>query len=371
MWHTSLVCLVNVQQKEKNQMKKLFANFSRAIALFVVLALALVACGSQGSSNSSGPLTVRLGYFPNLTHAVAIVGVARGTFQSGLGSNVKIKPVIFNAGPAEIEALFANDIDIGFVGPSPAINGYVKSHGQALRILAGASSGGALFIVRPGANIKTAQDLSGKKIADPQLGGTQDIALRYYLQQNGLKAADKGGTVQITPTDNPTILTLFKTGRIDGAWVPEPWATRLVVEGKGQIFIDERSRWPNGKFVTTDVVVSTKFLNAHPDLVNKFLQADIDTVNYIQSNPDQTKTIVNSEIQRITGKGLPSKEMDLSYTNVDITYDPLTSTLEEAASRAYALGFLGSSKPDLNGIFYLGPLNQVLVSKGLATVVGP
>ena len=225
--------------------------------------------------------------------------------------------------------------------------------------------------MRPGANIKTAQDLSGKKIADPQLGGTQDIALRYYLQQNGLKAADKGGTVQITPTDNPTILTLFKTGRIDGAWVPEPWATRLVVEGKGQVFIDERSRWPNGKFVTTDVIVSTKFLNAHPDLVNKFLKADVDTVNLIQSNPDQTKTIVNSEIQRITGKGLPSKEIDLAYTNLDITYDPLTSTFEESANRAYTLGFLGSSKPDLNGLFYLGPLNQVLVSKGLAKVVGP
>ncbi len=353
-------------------MKKLFANCSRAIALFVVLALALVACGSQGSnSNSNGPLTVHLGYFANLTHAVAVVGVANGTFQKELGSNVTIKPVIFNAGPAEIEALFANDIDIGFVGPSPAINGYVKSHGQALRVIAGASSGGALFIVRPGANIKTAQDLNGKKIADPQLGNTQDVALRYYLQQNGLKPTDKGGTVQITPTDNATILTLFKEGRIDGAWVPEPWATRLIVEGNGQVFLDERSRWPDGKFVTTNVVVSTKFLNAHPDVVNKFLQADVDTVNYIQGHPDQTKTIVNSEIKRITGKGLPSKEMDLAYTNLDITYDPLTSTFEESANRAYALGFLGSSKPDLNGLFYLGPLNQVLSSKGLAQVVGP
>jgi NitT/TauT family transport system substrate-binding protein len=353
-------------------MKKLFANCSRAIALFMVLAFALVACGSSGSgSNSNGSLTVRLGYFPNLTHAVAIVGVARGTFQSELGSKVTIKPVTFNAGPAEIDALFANDIDIGFVGPSPAVNGFVKSHGEALRIIAGASSGGVLFVVRPGANIKTAQDLSGKKIADPQLGGTQDVDLRYYLQQNGLKPADKGGTVQIVPTDNSTILSLFKEGRIDGAWVPEPWATRLVVEGHGQIFLDERSLWPNGKFVTTDVIVNTKFLNAHPDIVNKFLQADVDTVNYIQSNPDNAKTIVNSEIKRITGQGLPSSEINQAFNNLDITYDPLTSTLEASADRAYGLGFLGSNKPDLNGIFYLGPLNQVLTSKGLATVAGP
>ena len=353
-------------------MKKWFANCSRAIALFVVLAFALAACGSSGSgSNSNGSLTVRLGYFPNLTHAVAIVGVARGTFQSELGSKVTIKPVTFNAGPAEIEALFANDIDIGFVGPSPAVNGFVKSHGEALRIVAGASSGGVLFVVRPGANIKTAQDLSGKKIADPQLGGTQDVALRYYLQQNGLKPADKGGTVQIVPTDNSTILSLFKEGRIDGAWVPEPWATRLVVEGHGQIFLDERSLWPNGKFVTTDVIVNTKFLNAHPDVVNKFLQADVDTVNYIQSNPASAKTLVNSEIKRITGQGLPSSEIDQAFNNLDVTYDPLTNTLEASADRAYALGFLGSSKPNLNGIFYLGPLNQVLTSKGLAEVAGP
>ncbi len=185
------------------------------------------------------------------------------------------------AGPAEIEALFANEIDLGYVGPSPAINGYVKSHGQALRIIAGAASGGAEFIVRPGANIKSPSDLSGKKLATPQLGGTQDVSLRYYLQQHGLHPADKGGTVQIVPTDNPNILTLFKQGKIDGAWVPEPWATRLIVEGKGQLFVDERSLWPNGKFVTTEVIVRKAFLDQHPDVVNTFLKAHVDTIQYI------------------------------------------------------------------------------------------
>jgi len=352
-------------------MKSPVTYCSRIIALVVLLSLALVGCGSQTSSgNGSGPITVNLGYFPNLTHAVALVGVERSTFQNALGPNVKLATKIFNAGPALIEALFAGDIDIGYVGPSPAINGYVKSHGEALRIIAGAASGGALLIVRPGANIQTAKDLANKKIADPQLGGTQDISLRYYLQQNGLKPADKGGNVQIIPTDNSTILSLFKQGKIDGAWVPEPWATRLIVEGNGKVLVDERTLWPNGKFVTTLVVVRKAFLDAHPDLVNKFLQAHVDTIQYILSNPESAKSIVNSEIKSITGQALPSKEIDMAYNNLDITYDPLSSTLQESANRAFALGFLGSTNPNLTGIYDLGPLNQILASKGLAAVAG-
>ena len=351
-------------------MKSPFTYCTRFIALVVLLALALVGCGSQTSSGS-GPITVNLGYFRNLTHAVALVGVERGTFQNALGPNVKLATKTFNAGPALIEALFAGDIDIGYVGPSPAINGYVKSHGEALRIIAGAASGGALFIVRPGANIQKAKDLANKKIADPQLGGTQDVSLRYYLQQNGLKPADKGGNVQIIPTDNATILTLFKTGKIDGAWVPEPWATRLIVEGNGKVLVDERTLWPNGKFVTTIVVVRKAFLDAHPDLVNKFLHAHVDTIQYILSNPDIAKSIANDQIKLITGKALPSNEIEMAYNNLDITYDPLSSTLQESANRAFALGFLGSTNPNLTGIYYLGPLNQILASKGLAAIAGP
>ncbi len=316
-------------------------------------------------------MTVRLAYFPNMTHAVALVGVARGTFKAALGPNVNLQTETFNAGPALIEALFANQVDIGFVGPNPAINGYIKSQGTALRIIAGASSGGALFIVRPGANIKSPKDLAGKKFATPQLGGTQDVALRYYLKQNGLQTADKGGSVQIIPTDNSNILTLFKAGQIDGAWVPEPWASRLIVEGNGQVFVDERSLWPDGKFDTTNVIVSKQFLDQHPDLVSKLLQADVDTVEYINSNPESAKSIVNSEIKRITGKALLRSELDLAFMHLTITYDPLASTLVQSADRAYTLGFLGASQPNLSGIYYLGPLNQMLTKKGLAVVAGP
>lgn len=343
----------------------------RYIVLIMLFTFALAACSSSSTSGNNASVTVNLAYFPNLTHAVALVGWERGTFKTALGPNVTLNPKIFTAGPSEIEALFAGDIDIGFVGPNPAINGYVKSHGAALRIIAGASSAGVQFIVRPGANIKTAADLAGKKIADPQVGGTQDVSLRYYLQQHGLKPADKGGNVQIVPSDPATILTLFKEGSIDGAWVPEPWATRLVVEGKGQVFLNENSLWTDGKFTTTDIVVRTQFLNAHLDLVNKFLQATVDTVQYIQSNPQSAMTIANSELKRLTGKAIASSEISQAFNDLQVTYDPLASTLLISADRAYALGYLGTSKPDLSGLYDLAPLNSVLNGKGMATVAGP
>ncbi len=212
--------------------------------------------------------------------------------------------------------------------------------------------------------------MSGKKIATPQLGGTQDVSLRNYLRQHGLQTADKGGTVQVIPAQNPDILTLFKQGQIDGAWVPEPWASRLVLEDKGQIFLDERTLWPESKFVTTNVVVSTTFLTQHPDLVSKFLQAHVDTVQYINSNLASAKTIINSEIKRLTGKPLASATLDASFKDMDITYDPLAPTVFTAADDAYALGFLGKSKPQLSGIFDLGPLNAVLAARNLPPVAG-
>lgn len=360
-------------------MKTSSPHHLRLIPSFALLALILIlaACGGGTTSNgsttgtsSNGPVTLHLGYFPNLTHAVAVVGVARGTFKQALGSNVTLDTKLFNAGPAEIEALLGGSIDIGYVGPNPAVNGYVKSHGEALRVIAGAASGGALFIVRPGANINSPKDLSGKKFADPQKGGTQDVSLRHYLQQNGLKTTEQGGTVTITPAANADILTLFKTGQIDGAWVPEPWASRLIVEDKGKVFVDERTLWPNNQFTTTVVVVRKAFLDQHADLVAKFLQAHVDTVQYIKNNTSDAKTIINSELKRLTTKGLSATVLDGSLKNTDITYDPLAPTLVKAADDAYNLGFLGSSKPDLTGIFDLQPLNTVLSAKGLSPVSG-
>ena len=350
----------------------------RAVVSLLPLMLLLVACSqnvpgaaSSVASPTTAPVTVRLAYFPNLTHAAALVGTARGTFQQALGPQVTLDLKTFNAGPALIEALFAGEIDLGYIGPNPAINGYVKSKGAALRIIAGATSGGAALIVRTAANIKTPADLAGKKLATPQLGNTQDVALRYYLLDHGLKTVDQGGTVTLLPTQNPDILTLFQKGELDGAWVPEPWATRLIIEGQGQVLVDERDQWPNGQFVTTHVIVSTKFLNEHPDIVKAFLRGHVATVQYIKANPEETKRLVNQEIERITTKPLPTAVLDRAFTTMDVTYDPLASSLLVSADHAFALGFLGESKPDLTGIYALVPLNELLTAQGLGPITLP
>jgi NitT/TauT family transport system substrate-binding protein len=339
------------------------------IALLATFTLLLAACGQSAPSapGAATATTLRLGYFPNLTHTPALVGVARGTFQDVLG-DVRLDVITFNAGPALIEALFANEIDVAYIGPNPAINGFVRSNGDALRIIAGATSGGAYFVVRPEAGISAAADLAGKKLATPQLGNTQDVALRHYLSENGLETADKGGNVEIIPTQNPDILTLFQQGAIDGAWVPEPWATRLIQEAGGEIFIDEREFWPDGRFVTTHLIASRAFLEQNPDLVSRFLTAHVETIEFINANVEESKSLVNAEIERITSSPLPREVLDTAYPTLEFTFDPLASTLFVSADHAFDLGFLGDSKPDLSEIYSLDLLNAVLQEKGLEPV---
>ena len=346
-------------------MKNMCVRGWSAVLAGLLFLMLLAGCGASSGSNSEA--TLNLGYFANLTHAVALVGVGRGTFQQELGTKVRVQTKTFNAGPAEIQALLAGSIDIAFVGPSPAISGYTRSSGSALRVIAGASSGGVLFVVRADEAINSPADLANKKIADPQKGGTQDVALRNYLQAHGLKSSDQGGNVQIISTDNANILSLFKEGQIDGAWMPEPWATRLLVEGKGKIFLNESSLWPGGQFATTIVVVRQAFYSAHPDIVRQFLQADIDTVQYMRANPTSAQQIANQQIEQITGSAIKSSELSLAFKDLQITYDPLVSTITTQAARSYALGFV-SSRPNLANFYNLGPLNEVLTSKGLATV---
>lgn len=330
----------------------------------------LVGCGGQGPDSAETP-TLRLGYFPNLTHAAAVYGVGADLFQQALGDRATLDIKTFNAGPSLIEALFAGEIDLGYIGPNPAINGYVKSNGEALRIIAGATSGGALFVVRPAANIQAAADLAGKKLATPQLGNTQDVALRMYLRQNGLDTVDKGGTVEIIPTQNSDILNLFRQGQIDGAWVPEPWATRLIQEGGGQVLVDERALWPDGQFVTTHLIARTAFLAEHPDLVQVFLQAHVAAVQAMADNPPAALTVINQEIERITGSKLPDAVLTEAFKNMTVTYDPVASSLFVSAEHAFELGFLGDVAPDLSSIYDLAPLNAVLSDKGLPAVAQP
>jgi NitT/TauT family transport system substrate-binding protein len=307
--------------------------------------------------------TIRVGAFPNITHGQAMVGKANGWFDKAMGPHVKVQWTSFNAGPSAIEALFAGAIDMTYVGPNPAINGYVRSNGEALRVVAGAASGGASLIVRLDAGIQGPQDFHGKRVASPQFGNTQDVALRNWLKKNGLKTNDKGGDVQIFPMANPDQLTLFLKKDLDAAWAPEPWATRLIHEGNGRLFVDERSLWPNGQFVIGLLVVNNKFLKAHPDLVKNWIRAHIELSDWINAHPAESKKLLNEQIQRETNKALPSDVLNEAFSRLQITYDPLHTALNTAAQQAFEDGFLGRQMPDLSGLYDLTLLNQVLAEK--------
>ncbi len=320
----------------------------------------------SGTSNLKG--TLRLGFFPNLTHAQALVGIGNGTFATVLGSGVKLETRPFNAGPAAVEAMLAGELDLAYLGPNPAINAYVKTQGQGVRVIAGAVSGGASLVVRADVNITNARDFAGKKIASPQFANTQDVALRTYIIQAGLKTKDQGGEVEVVPTDNANILQLFQNKQIDGAWVAEPWATRLITEAHGRRLLDEKSLWPEGKFVTTNLLVSTKFLNEKPELLKAFLDAHVQATQFIQQNPTAAKKILNDQLKALSGKGLEAGVLDQSFSNLEVTIDPLKSTLLKSADNAFNLGFLGKQKPNLDRLYDLKLLNSVLTEKGLATI---
>ena len=337
----------------------------------ILLALSLSMLAATGCSTQNTPaktITLRVGYFPNITHAQATIGIADGTFARALGDGVTIDAKVFNAGPSVIEAMFAGQLDLAYIGPNPAINGYVKSKGAALRIVAGATSGGAVLVVRGDAGINTPADFKGKKIASPQLGNTQDVALRAWLMKQGFKLKEQGGDTQVIPTANPDILTLFQKKEIDAAWVPEPWGARLVREAGGKIFLDERDLWLDGKFTTTCVIVSTKFLNEHPDVVKQWLAAHVDLTQRITADPVAAKQTLNREIARLTGAALSTAVLDDAWSRQTVTYDPIRASLIGSADAAFKLGFLGDTPPQLDGIYNLTLLNQVLKEKGLAQV---
>jgi NitT/TauT family transport system substrate-binding protein len=341
----------------------------------VLLLAGLAACSdnststaTSGGSGSSGaaPTTVRLGYFPNITHAPAIIGVEKGFFQQALGQN-KLETATFNAGPEAIDALFADSIDAAYVGPNPAVNAFQKSNGEAIRIVAGSTSGGAGLVVKP--EITSAADLKGKKIATPQLGNTQDVALRAYLKSQGLNSdTSGGGDVSIIPQANADTLTQFATGDIDGAWVPEPFFTRMQQESGGKVLVDEKTLWPNGQFVTTQLIVATKFLKAHPDVVLDLITGEDQAIKFIKDSPADAQKATNDGIGRITGKPLKDSVLTAAFGNLTFTLDPIASSLKKSAQDAKDVGLLDSA--DVDGIYDLSTLNQYLSHAGQPEVQG-
>lgn len=363
---------------------KIKLSISAAIIIAVIISsyfgniLSTFTNSNSSSSNNSNNYSssksklLRIGYFPNLNHAQAVIGFGTGDFQKVLGPDIKVEIFVFNAGPSAIEALLAKRIDATYVGSNPAINGYVVSDGKDLRIIAGSTSAGAVFVVRNDSGIQSPKDLGGKKFASPQLGNTQDIALRKYLLDNGYKTVENGGNVTVVPVANPDILTLFLKKEIDGAWVPEPWGARLLKEANGRIFLDERDLWPDGKFVTANIAVSTEYLKNNPDIIKKLLAAHVNETKWINDHKEDAIKIFNTELKKITGKTIPADELREALTRLEITYDPLKISLFRSANNAYDVGLLaqGKPRPDLSGIFDLTLLNQVLTEKGLAPIEG-
>lgn len=345
-------------------------NSAFGSSLLVALALLTTACGAGSSGSDStaaeSPTAVRLGYFPNVTHATALVGVESGIFKSALGANgLDVKT--FNAGPAAVEALFSGALDATYIGPNPAINAYVQSGGEAIRVISGATSGGASLVVKP--SIATPADLKGRKLASPQRGGTQDVALRHWLKENNLKAdLQGGGDVSILPQENAQTLETFRSGQIDGAWVPEPWATRLVLEGGGKVLVDERTLWPGGAFVTTHLVVRTKFLKEHPDAVRRLVEGQVQANELVNANPAEAQRLVNQSITKLTGKGIAATVLQESWKSLQFTNDPIASSLTVSADHAYDVGLL--DKVSLKGIYDLTILNQVLATANQPEVKG-
>ncbi len=317
---------------------------------------------------------LRVGHFPNITHAQAVIahGLTRqgkGWFEERLGPDVEVRWFVCNAGPSAMEAIFARSIDLTYVGPNPAINAHLKSRGEEIRIVAGACSGGAALVVQADGRIKTDADFRGKKIATPQLGGTQDVAARAWLQSKNLRITMTGGDALVVPTANPDQLALFEQGKMDAVWTVEPWVSRLVLEAKGKVYFDESTLWPEtgGKFVTTHLVSSAKILKERPGLLKKWIAAHIELTEWINKNPDEAKKTLNAEIKEETTRAIPTATLDSAWKRLELIYDPVGKSLLKSAEDAYRIGFL-KEKPELSRIYDLKLLNDVLREKKLPEV---
>ncbi|TAP45872.1 ABC transporter substrate-binding protein [Arthrobacter sp. S39] len=341
-----------------------------AIGLVLLIAVGAVVASSvsrnteaQAATPSPTPAEeLKLGYFGNITHAAALVGINQGFLAKELGST-KLSTATFNAGPAAIEALNAGAIDAAYIGPNPAINSFVKSGGESVSVIAGAAAGGAQLVVRP--DINSAADLKGKTLATPQLGGTQDVALRAWLGSQGYDTnVDGSGDVAINPTDNAQTLKLFQDGKLDGAWLPEPWASRLVLQAGAKVLVDEKDLWDGsasgkpGEFPTTILIVNKTFAAEHPDTVKALLRGHAKSVAWLNDTPSAEKAaVINAALQESAGAALPADVIDRSLKNIIFTVDPLAGTYPKLLKDGVEAGT--TKQADINGLFDLRALNEV------------
>ena len=320
------------------------------IAIVVVGIIALV--GLTQASVDDSQNKIRVAFFPSIVHAVPIIGMETQTFVDNLDDYLEIEVKIFDSGPQVIESIFSNSVDIAYVGPGPVINGFLKSDGNDLKILAGAASGGASFVIQKNSGLELIENYSGKRVAAPQISNTQDVSLRHYLAENGLKSAEKGGDVFVLNIANPDIYTLFAKGDIDGAWVPEPWATMLVEELDGVRLFDENEFWPENKFSSVLLIGRSDYIEKNPEIIKKWINANEKTVQWINNHPDKSKKLYNEFLKSYMGRTLPENIVEKSFSNIIITSEPLENSVYTFAERADALGYLGRDGYTLDGIFY-------------------
>ena len=326
-------------------------KFTKVIIVGIpVLALVLIALVAN-SSDVSTQNKIRVAYFPNIGHAIPIVGIERGIFQQSLPQNIQIETRLFDSGPQVVESIFADSIDIAYVGPGPAINAFLKSEDHDVKILSGAASGGASFVVHPNSKINSVADFGGKRIAAPQIGNTQDVSLRNYLSENGLTLAEKGGSVVVLNVPNPDIYTLFTKGEIDAAWVPEPWASIFVLELDGKRLFTEEELWDDKKFASVVLIGRETYVKENPEIVQKWLESHREIAEWISENPVETRIIFSQFMKYTMGRSLSDSVIDESLNHLQITSDPIVPSITTFAKRADDLGYLGRDGYNLDGIW--------------------
>ena len=332
--------------------------------------LTFLLCLAISNAIGKEKTVVRVGHFPNITHPQGVIGhhltrEHRGWFEQRLGPDVEVQWFVYNAGPTAMEAILTESIDLTYVGPNPAINAYMRSNGNEVRIICGACSGGSALIVQPDGRIKSDADFKGKKVGTPQFGNTQDVMARAWLISKGFRVTPTGGDVLVVPTPSAEQLPLFKNGTLDAVWTIEPWVSQLVLEAQGKVFLDESTLWPKtqGNYVTTHLVSSKDFLERHPELAKKWVLAHVELTEWIQTHSDEAQDLLFKELKQETHFTLPHEIISRAWKHIRATYDPLRSTLQQYAEDAYRVGFL-KEKPNLSHIYDLRFLNQVLVGKG-------
>ena len=328
-----------------------------AVSGIVVIVAIAITITSFSDSDQINQDKIRVAFFPSIGHIIPIVGLEEKIFEKGIGEEKQIETKLFDSGPQVIESIFSGSIDVAYVGPGPIINGFLKSDGKDIKILSGAASGGASFIIQPNSGLESLENFDGKRIASPQISNSQDVSLRHYLESHGLKSVENGGTVFVLNISNPDIYTLFAKGDIDGAWVPEPWATILVQELDGIRLFNEEKLWPNEEFASVLLIVRTEYLENNPETIQKWVESHEKIVTWINSNPDKSKSLFSSFLIDYMGKSLPTKIIDESFSNITITSDPIKNSVIIFAERADSLGYLGRDGYNLDGIFYNAVLN--------------